>query len=719
MSIFPKLGKIILISAFAASVSACGAKKTDLADDAAAAMKKAAAYMLDSVSVNGGFVWNVLPDNSRRWGEMEAGPGMIWMQAPSTPGVGEVLLRAYHATGDEFFYDAAMKVAGAVMDAQLACGGWNYCFDYAGEESLREWYRTVGYSGWRLEEFQHYYGNATFDDSATTDAAKFLLHLYSEKHDATVKSALDKAIAFVLESQYPAGGWPQRYPIMTDRPDDYTPYITINDDVLEECIDFLMQCRQSLAMEELTGPIQRAMKLVAKLQYKAPYAGWSDQYTPDDLMPAGARSYEPRAIEPRTTAKICRSLMQYYRITGDRSYIEGIPEAISFIESQALPESEIERFGRPRRDPDAILTPTFVDPDSGKPLYVHREGSNVFNGRYFVNQDISNTIAHYGSAAWINTRELRVEYDALPDEYDGGRDAFAEAAPGMSAAEMARKTISALDGRGRWISRLRNTSNPYKAGASAQPSHVDTYISTMAGDEFDTSPYPCTEDTDCISTAEFIRNMGILCAYLESLEAMKPHVWTVEEHPGVLETFGKPEVTDVNGGKAVEFDGDDGIFLSSVPVRGLDAFTVEAIIKPGSGGPFEQRFMHMGTYDRERVMMEVRVNPDGTWYPDCFIKLNFRDNKALIDDGKTFPADKWYNLTFTVGPDGIASYVDGELQCSDILSYRPVINSGLTSLGVRQNGKGWFTGAIYKIRVSPGVLEPEEFLKDQDSLNER
>jgi hypothetical protein len=33
--------------------------------------------------------------------------------------------------------------------------------DFAGDRSLKEWYNTIGKNGWRLEEFQHYYGNDT------------------------------------------------------------------------------------------------------------------------------------------------------------------------------------------------------------------------------------------------------------------------------------------------------------------------------------------------------------------------------------------------------------------------------------------------------------------------------------------------------------------------------------------------------------------------------
>lgn len=96
------------------------------------------------------------------------------------------------------------KVANALIWGQLECGGWNYVFDYAGENSLKQWYDTVGKNGWRLEEFRHYYGNATYDDLGTMMAAEFLLRMYVEKNDPVYKAPLEKVIRFVLESQYPS-----------------------------------------------------------------------------------------------------------------------------------------------------------------------------------------------------------------------------------------------------------------------------------------------------------------------------------------------------------------------------------------------------------------------------------------------------------------------------------------------------------------------------------
>ncbi len=90
---------------------------------------------------------------------------MCWVQPPGTPTVGHGMLDAYCATGEESFYSAAERTGLALVDVQLPCGGWNYVHDFAGEEVLKRWYATIGASGWRLEECQHYYGNATFDDA--------------------------------------------------------------------------------------------------------------------------------------------------------------------------------------------------------------------------------------------------------------------------------------------------------------------------------------------------------------------------------------------------------------------------------------------------------------------------------------------------------------------------------------------------------------------------
>src|SRR5690606_20244729 len=104
-----------------------------------AAMKRATRFMLEKAAYRGGYVWSYLPDFSRRWGEMEAFPTMIWMQPPGTATVGHLYLDCYAATRDEFYYRAALSVADGIIAAQHASGGWNYLHDFAGEDSTRRW----------------------------------------------------------------------------------------------------------------------------------------------------------------------------------------------------------------------------------------------------------------------------------------------------------------------------------------------------------------------------------------------------------------------------------------------------------------------------------------------------------------------------------------------------------------------------------------------------
>ena len=428
---------------------------------------------------------------------------------------------------------------------QLPCGGWNYVFDFAGENSLKEWYSTVGKAGWRLEEFQHYYGNATYDDGGTMEAASFLLRMYVEKNDPTYRPALDKVIQFVLESQYPIGGWPQRYPLRHDHPfqgrADYSSFITLNDDVIPGVIEFLTQCYQALGMQNLKEPILRAMYLIPTLQQGAPYAGWADQYTVEDLKPAHARSYEPRAINTSTTAEMVHRLMEYYKLTADSRFLIGIPAAIEYLETLALPEDIIKRGGfaaRRRFDPnsESFTAARFIHPETGEPQFVHREGSNVYNGRYFYDQNPEGTLAHYGSFTSVNPKALREAYEAvkqLPKEelakespflnmglvplkkyYTRVRQAWGIPIQKPTEERM-RKLISEMTEEGYWLTLQQQTSNPYKPCTDMTPSTTREFTSTYVGDEFDTSPYTAKEPVKVISVRTYIDNMMQMIQFLD------------------------------------------------------------------------------------------------------------------------------------------------------------------------------------------------------------
>jgi hypothetical protein len=505
------------------------AQNPEPADEVEQVMMRATKYMVEDVSTNGGYLWYYLPDFSRQWGEMEAYKTMIWLQHPGTVSMGHLFLDAYRATGDEYYYMAAEKAASAIIWGQGYEGGWNYIVDFAGDRSLKHWYNTIGKNGWRLEEFQHYYGNSTFDDDVTSDAARFLLRIYLEKLDATFKPALDKAIGFILESQYPLGGWPQRYPLRIDfskngNP-DYTSLYTFNDDVIWENIHFLIQCYLTLGDERFLDPIHRGMNFYLISQHES--GGWGQQYDME-LNPARARTYEPEALLPGTTFENASLLLKFYQITGNKKYLNQVPATIAWLERTGLPENKTQ---------DGRYThSTFVEVGTDRPIYVHRKGSNVKYGYYYYDYSDDKLLSHYGGKTIITIENLKQEYarlstmspekvtegsplrigeftgDVNPQKfYNLNRDSFDE----IPDPAVVKEIVNALDNENRWLIKQGMTSNPYM-GEGQKQELTDKVASMHVGDETDTSPFRDTTEQEYLFTGQYLRNMKLLINFIES-----------------------------------------------------------------------------------------------------------------------------------------------------------------------------------------------------------
>ena len=505
------------------------------------AMKKATRYMVEEVSHQGGYLWHYLPDFSRQWGEMEAYDTMIWVQG-GTVRMGHLFLDLYEGTGDEYYYQAAQDVAEALIWGQHEEGGWNYMIDFAGDRSLKRWYNTIGKNGWMTKEFHYYYGNATYDDNVTTGAASFLLRIYLTKNDPTYLPSLRQAIDFILESQYAVGGWPQRYPIRHDyrndgRP-DYTSYITFNDDVTWENVKFLIQCYGALGYERLLHPIRRGMTVYLVTQHGPPQSGWGQQYTLD-LEPAGARVYEPKSLQPSYTADHIRILLKCYRLTGQSRFLARIPDALEWLERTKLP---------PQLRDGEHTHPYFVELGTNKPLFNHRIGTNVINGKYYHDHQDTSLITHYPQKADIDLIQLRKEFERvknmsieeatadsplLPGKHTKSEDPqayyatedfleYAEAGETASAPspEEVREVINALDDQGRWLVRHVRKTNPYIGQPEPNPEKLKTkkYAQGTVGNRYDTAPFTDTTDQEYISTGEYIENMEMLLQFLSNQE---------------------------------------------------------------------------------------------------------------------------------------------------------------------------------------------------------
>jgi len=193
--------------------------------------------------------------------------------------------------------------------------------------------------------------------------------------------------------------------------------------------------------------------------------------------------------------------------------------------------------------------------------------------------------------------------------------------------------------------------------------------------------------------------------------------WKVAELPHVQKTMGTPQKVMTPLGNAVSFSGNDAYFLGINPLKGLKNFTLEAVFKPDSDGAFEQRFLHLGTVSDERVLFEIRVNSDNTWYFDAFLALPNGNKLTMMNKNLTHPTDRWYHAALVI--DGVRArvYINGKMEFDEPLVFVP-IHEGITSVGVRQNLTSWFKGSLYRLRISPRTLTNCEFLNDHHSLNQ-
>ncbi len=173
-------------------------------------------------------------------------------------------------------------------------------------------------------------------------------------------------------------------------------------------------------------------------------------------------------------------------------------------------------------------------------------------------------------------------------------------------------------------------------------------------------------------------------------------------HP--LTVVGAPRVEGKGADVAVVFDGaHDGLVFPVSPIAGWAQFTVEACIRPDADGQPEQRFFHIQDSATNRLLMEIRLTPDGKWALDTFL-LHGKDSLPLLDRTKLHPAGSWHWVALRYDGKQMTSFVDGTQELTGAVAIAPMEPKGETSVGVRLNRVFFFKGGIREIRFHPSAL---------------
>jgi len=248
---------------------ACGAE--DLAARARQSLERGVEFFTTKVATRGGYLWWYSEDLQERWGETQATASQIWVQPPGTPAVGEAFLRAYRATGDQRYLEAARAAARALAWGQLETGGWDYRIDFD-EEQGRRWYFRRDQGKLTPEEAARRRNTSTFDDDNSQSALRFLMGVCRETKDAEIQEALDYGLAFLLKAQYPNGAWPQRYPPPKS---GYGSYYTFNDDTIRDCVRTALAAHRHTGRAEFLDAAKRAGDFILKAQQPEPQPVWA------------------------------------------------------------------------------------------------------------------------------------------------------------------------------------------------------------------------------------------------------------------------------------------------------------------------------------------------------------------------------------------------------------------------------------------------------------
>jgi hypothetical protein len=470
----------LILAATGLVLSTARAQESPTRDEAATALKKAVTFFREKVSTEGGYLWRYSEDLALREGEEKTTAKQAWLQPPGTPAVGEAYLRAYERTKEKYLLDTAIETARALVKGQLHSGCWAEFIEFDPAERMAHAYRVDGPPAPRARN------TSTLDDNKSQSATRFMMHIDRALgfNDQPIHEATLYALDGLMKAQYPNGAWPQRFSgppnsadfpvIKANYPDtwprtfpgvNYSGYYTLNDNAQADVIETLFEAAKIYGDERYSASARRGGDFLILAQMPDPQPAWAQQYNAQ-MQPAWARKFEPASITGGESQGAIRILMDVYRHTGDKKFLEPIPRALDYLEKSQLPNGRLARF---------------YELKTNRPLYFTRQYELVYTA-----DDLP---THYAFIIGSSVASLREAYEKLKStdptklRRETDRETY-KLSPELIAA--ARRAIDSLDPRGAWV-------EPGRLRANGQPADGPNRV---------------------ITSQTFIRNLDILSRFI-------------------------------------------------------------------------------------------------------------------------------------------------------------------------------------------------------------
>jgi hypothetical protein len=424
---------LVLLLAFGARPLHAQQGGSNLREAAVQSLKKAASFYRGKVASHGGYVYYYSTDLEERWGEGKASPDTIFVQPPGTPTVGMAYLRAYAATGDRFYLDAAREAAEALVYGQLESGGWTQVIHFGPVDKRMGKYRNGRGGNWNA---------SSLDDGQTQAALQMLIRADQalDFADARIHEAASYGLAALLKAQFPNGAFPQVWtgpvepkPIVPARfPDydwktegrikEYWNYYTLNDNLAGKVSDTLIAAHQVYKDERSRAALVKLGDFLVLAQLPDPQPAWCQQYN-YEMIPIWARKFEPPAVTGWESQDVMETLIKIALYTGKKQYLDPIPRALEYLKNCLLPDGRTARY---------------YEFKTNKPLYMDES--------YTLTYDLSAAPSHYG---WTQPARFAAIERAYQDAQSGTSPTPPR--PAEDPAQDVGRIIQELDQEGRWI----------------------------------------------------------------------------------------------------------------------------------------------------------------------------------------------------------------------------------------------------------------------------
>ncbi|MHC4463445.1 MAG: pectate lyase [Planctomycetota bacterium] len=274
--------------------------------------------------------------------------------------------------------DEAVRIADNVLLYQRNSGGWRQNIDMA--RVLSEKDKT------RLRKDKNK-KDSTLDNGATHTQMRYLARVYDATKLERFKKAFLKAVDYLLEAQYPNGGWPQRYPGLSG----YARYITFNDGAMIGAMTVLRDIAErkpgyAFVDEErrkkAEKAVQKGIECILKCQIivDGRRTAWCQQHDEKTLEPRPARIYEKVSNCAGESVGVVRFLMSIDKPT--EKVIQAVQGAVAWFDRVKL--TGIRQINKPdesERGYDKVIIRDAAAPPIWARFYQIGTNRPIFCGR--------------------------------------------------------------------------------------------------------------------------------------------------------------------------------------------------------------------------------------------------------------------------------------------------------------------------------------------------